>query len=123
MKFFICGVIGLFSMCASAAQVCQNVPSQISYSKISNNYDGSVYIQDPKVFVADEYLPIIPHGNNSYNYNSPGEGFCKILKKQFVNVEESQKTYNRTVWINSDSSLGNIYSDQPFTAINWILCK
>ncbi len=123
MKLFFALAIFFLSSGVYAAEFCQNLPNHISYTKISNNFDGSVYLESPKVFVAGEYLPLISHGSNSFNYNSPGEGFCKILKRQFVSLGRDEIAYSKIVWLNSDASLGNIYSEQGYDSISWIVCK
>jgi hypothetical protein len=66
---------------ALAAQVCMEVPDGVTYESIQTNFDGSVTITTPKVFVNGAYVYLFPEGNT-------GVGFCKFLDKAIVQFSQ-----------------------------------
>ena len=129
MKTLILVALLSSSVLAYAKDIVLTVPDNLfpAETSYSANFDGSVNIKKPKLFVDGSYKFINPvNWNNTYDtpYGS-AEGICSLLKKKFVNfTSTSFDPLQDSIVLKPDGTLDKVdkYIGQG-TFLELVTCK
>lgn len=109
-KYLLTLILASSPILLNAKTIVLTVPDNMfsNSTTYSANFDGSVNIKNPKVFIDGNFIDL--RGTQNGYEDTSAKGICKILNKKYY-TSSSDDGSGPNVLLNSDGSIHKIFPD------------